>query len=104
GRAQKKQAGEGMMARRRDDIGAGIAEEAAETPNVLSPIVGISREDVLAAIGSIIGGAARNPFTFMQHVGSFGRNVVDILGGEAKFAPEPKDRRFVDRAWLLSPV
>jgi len=93
-----------MMARRRDDIGAGIAEEAAETPNVLSPIVGISREDVLAAIGSIIGGAARNPFTFMQHVGSFGRNVVDILGGETKFAPEPKDRRFVDRAWLLSPV
>lgn len=92
------------MARRRDDIGAGIAEEAAETPNVLSPIVGISREDVLAAIGSIIGGAARNPFTFMQHVGSFGRNVVDILGGETKFAPEPKDRRFVDRAWLLSPV
>lgn len=92
------------MARRRDDIGAGIAEEAAETPNVLSPIVGISREDVLAAIGSIIGGAARNPFTFMQHVGSFGRNVVDILGGEAKFAPEPKDRRFVDRAWQLSPV
>jgi polyhydroxyalkanoate synthase len=101
---QKKQAGEGMMARRRDDIGAGIAEEAAETPNVLSPIVGISREDVLAAIGSIIGGVARNPFTFMQHVGSFGRNVVDILGGEAKFAPEQKDRRFVDRAWQLSPV
>lgn len=92
------------MARRRDDIGVGIAEEAAETPNVLSPIVGISREDVLAAIGSIIGGAARNPFTFMQHIGSFGRNVVDILGGEAKFAPEPKDRRFVDRAWQLSPV
>lgn len=93
-----------MARRQRDDIGAGIAEEAAETPNVLSPIVGISREDVLAAIGSIVGGAARNPFTFMQHIGSFGRNVVDILGGEAKFAPEPKDRRFVDRAWQLSPV
>src|SRR5690606_30330981 len=64
----------------------------------------ISRGDVLVAVGSIIGGAARNPFTFLQHVGSVGRNVVDIRGGETKFAPEPKDRRFVDRAWLLSPV
>ncbi|MEQ8595008.1 MAG: alpha/beta fold hydrolase [Parvibaculum sp.] len=92
------------MSKRRDDIGAGIGEEAAETPNVLSPIVGISREDVLSAIGSIVGGAARQPFTFMQHIGSFGRNVVDIVAGEDKFAPQPKDRRFVDQAWQKSPV
>ncbi|MDO8838308.1 MAG: alpha/beta fold hydrolase [Parvibaculum sp.] len=92
------------MSKRRDDIGAGIGEEAAETPNVLSPIVGISREDVFAAIGSILGGAARQPFTVMQHIGSFGRNVVDIVAGEGKFAPQPKDRRFVDQAWQKSPV
>ena len=94
------------MAKRHDasGIASGIGEEAAETPNVLSPIVGISREDVLSAIGSIVGGAARQPFTFMQHIGSFGRNVVDIVGGEAKFAPEPKDRRFTDSAWQKSPV
>ncbi|MEQ8268108.1 MAG: alpha/beta fold hydrolase [Parvibaculum sp.] len=92
------------MAKRRDDIVPGLGEEAAETPNVLSPIVGISREDVLSAIGSIVGGAARQPFTFMQHIGSFGRNVVDIVGGETKFAPQPKDRRFVDSAWQKSPV
>lgn len=92
------------MAKRREDIVPGLGEEAAETPNVLSPIVGISREDVLAAIGSIVGGAARQPFTFMQHIGSFGRNVVDIVGGGAKFAPQPKDRRFADSAWQKSPV
>lgn len=92
------------MAKRREDIVPGLGEEAAETPNVLSPIVGISREDVLSAIGSIVGGAARQPFTFMQHIGSFGRNVVDIVGGGAKFAPQPKDRRFVDSAWQKSPV
>ncbi|MBX3491326.1 MAG: alpha/beta fold hydrolase [Parvibaculum sp.] len=92
------------MSKRRDDIGAGIGEEAAETPNVLSPIVGISREDVLSAIGSIVGGAARQPFTFMQHIGSFGREMVDIVAGGDKFAPQPKDRRFVDQAWQKSPV
>ncbi len=92
------------MSKRRDDIGAGIGEEAAETPNVLSPIVGISREDVLSAIGSIVGGAARQPFTFMQHIGSFGREIVDIVAGGDKFAPQPKDRRFVDQAWQKSPV
>ena len=92
------------MSKRRDDIGAGIGEEAAETPNVLSPIVGISREDVLSAIGSILGGAARQPFTVMQHIGSFGRNVVDIVAGEDRFAPQPKDRRFADQAWQKSPV
>lgn len=93
-----------MARRQKDELGAGIGEEAAETPNVLSPIVGISREDVMSAIGAIVGGAARNPFTFMQHIGSFGRNVVDIIGGQQKFSPEPKDRRFTDRAWQLSPV
>ncbi|MDO8423677.1 MAG: alpha/beta fold hydrolase [Parvibaculum sp.] len=82
----------------------GIGEAAADTTNALSPIVGISREDVLAALGSILGGAIRQPFTFMQHLGSFGRNVVDIVGGETQFAPEPKDRRFTDSAWKTSPV
>jgi polyhydroxyalkanoate synthase len=105
GQVATTKAGEDNMARRqKEDVGAGIGEEAAETPNVLSPIVGISREDVMSAIGAIVGGAARNPFTFMQHIGSFGRNVVDIIGGQQKFAPEPKDRRFTDRAWQLSPV
>ncbi len=94
------------MSKRRDAAAAigGIGEAAAETPNVLSPIVGISREDILGAIGSIVGGAARQPFTFMQHIGSFGREVVDIVGGETKFAPAPKDRRFVDSAWQKSPL
>ncbi|MCF8470796.1 MAG: alpha/beta fold hydrolase [Parvibaculum sp.] len=93
-----------MARRHREDVGSGIGEEAAETPNVLSPIVGISREDVLSAIGSIVGGAARQPFAVMQHIGSFGRSVVDIVGGQTKFAPEPKDRRFVDAAWQKSPL
>lgn len=94
------------MSKRQDaaGMGAGIGEQAAETPNVLSPIVGISREDVIAAIGSIVGGAVRHPFTFMEHVGSFGREVVDIVGGKQKFAPEPKDRRFTDAAWQRSPL
>tara|TARA_R110000868_G_scaffold1276_2_gene9964 strand:- start:16597 stop:18294 length:1698 start_codon:yes stop_codon:yes gene_type:complete len=82
----------------------GIGEAAADTTNALSPIVGISREDVLSALGTILGGAIRQPFTFMQHLGSFGRNVVDIVGGETQFAPEPKDRRFTDSAWKTSPV
>lgn len=94
------------MSKRQDAAAAigGIGEAAAETPNVLSPIVGISREDILAAIGAIVGGAARQPFTFMQHIGSFGREVVDIVGGETKFAPAPKDRRFTDSAWQKSPL
>ena len=83
--------------------GAGIGEQAAQSPNAMSPIIGISREDVLAAVVSIVGGAARQPFTFMQHVGAFGRKVIDIVGGDAKFAPEPKDRRFTDAAFQKSP-
>lgn len=49
------------MAKTTDEIGI----EAAETPNVLSPIVGISREDMLSALGAIAGGAVRHPFTVM---------------------------------------
>ncbi len=35
------------MSKRRDAIGAGIGGEAAETPNVFNPIVGIGREGVV---------------------------------------------------------
>jgi polyhydroxyalkanoate synthase len=94
------------MAKRRNtsETGETIGETAAETTNALNPIVGISREDILSAIGSIVGGAARQPFTLMQHIGSFGRNMVDIVSGNAEYAPEPKDRRFTDSAWQKSPV
>ncbi|PKQ05735.1 MAG: class II poly(R)-hydroxyalkanoic acid synthase, partial [Alphaproteobacteria bacterium HGW-Alphaproteobacteria-11] len=34
----------------------------------------------------------------------FGREIVDIVAGGDKFAPQPKDRRFVDQAWQKSPV
>ncbi|MBI1262134.1 MAG: alpha/beta fold hydrolase [Rhizobiales bacterium] len=88
------------MAKNNDDI----SQEAAETPNVLSPIVGISREDLLSAFGAIAGGAVRHPFTVMQHMGAFGREVVDIVSGKSELKPEHKDRRFVDKAWQQNPL
>jgi len=94
------------MAKGRDASGAeaGIAETAAESTNALSPLVGISREDVLAALGSIVSGAVKQPFSIMQHLGSFGRNIVEIISGDATFAPDAKDRRFIDSSWQKNPA
>lgn len=79
--------------------GEGLGAEAADMPNALSPLVGLSRHDVLSAVGAILGGAVRSPFRVMQHMGSFGREMVDIVTGGATLEPDPKDRRFTDAAW-----
>lgn len=70
----------------------------------MSPIVGISREDVLKGVNALLAGAVRQPLLLMKHAGSAGRAVADVVAGKSTIDVPQKDRRFADPAWQTSPV
>ncbi len=78
--------------------------QAADSPITLSPIVGISREDVLKGVNALVAAALRQPALLMKHTGSAGRAVADVVAGRSTLDVPQKDRRFADPAWQTSPV
>ncbi len=83
---------------------AGPAAQAADSPITLSPIVGISREDVFKGVNALLGAAIRQPLLLMKHTGTVGREVVDVVGGRSTIDVPQKDRRFADPAWQTNPL
>lgn len=78
-------------------------EDAAETTNALNPIVGLNREELIAAVGTMLSSTARRPAKTAKHALNYGREVVDIVRGKSEREPHPKDRRFMDPAWKTNP-
>ena len=78
--------------------------QAADSPITLSPIVGISREDVLKGVNALLAATVRQPFLLMKHAGAAGRDMADVVAGGSTIDVPQKDRRFVDPAWQTSPL
>ncbi len=87
------------MAKRKNDL-----EDAAETTNALNPIVGLNREELVAAVAIMLRSSARRPVRTARHALNYGREVVEIVRGKSERAASPKDRRFMDPAWKTNPV
>jgi poly[(R)-3-hydroxyalkanoate] polymerase subunit PhaC len=82
----------------------GPAVQAVDSPVTLSPIVGVSGDDVLKGVNALLSAAVREPSRFMKHVGTAGREVVDVVAGRSTVEVPQKDRRFADPAWQSNPV
>jgi polyhydroxyalkanoate synthase len=76
-----------------------IKEEAAESTVALSPIVGLSRQDLVEALGVVVRQSALQPGLFVKHLTAYGRDLADIAQGKSELTPAVKDRRFQDPAW-----
>ncbi|GAK44390.1 poly-beta-hydroxybutyrate polymerase domain-containing protein [Tepidicaulis marinus] len=81
-----------------------LGKQADENTIAMSPLVGLPREELLAAIGTVLKETARHPINFARHAGTFGKDVVDIVRGKSELGPEPKDKRFKDPTWAFNPV
>lgn len=88
------------MARSKKDT---IADQAAETTNALSPIVGVHRSELLNSFGTFFKTAAMSPMTFSAHMLNYSKDMWDIVKGDSEMAPENKDRRFMDTTWKTNP-
>lgn len=84
--------------------GEGIGEQAAQTTIAFNPMIGVSREELLRALGLVATEVVRQPLLFTKHAGAFGNDLFSILRGKAKYAPDPKDKRFADKFWQENAV
>jgi polyhydroxyalkanoate synthase len=76
-----------------------------DDPPVLgaNPFVGLTRRQVGAALGRLVGRIAVEPGVVATGAFEAARQLVDVALGRSDVAPEPSDKRFVDPAWADSP-
>ena len=77
----------------------------ASTDNVvaLNPIVGLAREDLMGAVAVMLRETAGKPVTAVKHMRAFSEDVVKIVTMKSDLAPDPKDKRFLDKTWQTNP-
>ncbi|VAV97197.1 Polyhydroxyalkanoic acid synthase, partial [hydrothermal vent metagenome] len=80
-----------------------VGKEAMDHPSTMSSLVGISREELLGAIGGLVRSTVTSPMITAKHVRKLGKETLNIVRGKSELAPHPKDRRFKDPVWQSNP-
>jgi polyhydroxyalkanoate synthase len=80
-----------------------IAAQAAEEILGPNPFIGLRPQDILAAAGQIGAQAFRQPALVLEQEAALARDLLSVLSGNAKLAPLPGDKRFMDSAWRDNP-
>src|SRR4029079_4244980 len=89
---------------RMSDAKEGLSDQAAQSTVALNPIVGLNREELLRALGLVAIEAVRQPLLFTKHAGAYGTDLVNILRGDSKYVPDPKNKRFADKFWAENAI
>jgi polyhydroxyalkanoate synthase subunit PhaC len=77
-----------------------------DDPPVLgaNPFVGLTRRQVGAALGRLLGRVAFEPGVVVTGGVDAARRLLGAARGRTDLAPDPSDKRFVDPAWASNPV
>lgn len=75
------------------------AADAAEQILGANPLLGIDREELLAAGRRLLRLMTLNPQVLIEENLAFGRELLAIALGRSSIAPDPRDRRFSHRVW-----
>jgi poly[(R)-3-hydroxyalkanoate] polymerase subunit PhaC len=77
-----------------------------DDPPVLgaNPFVGLTRRQVGAALGRLLGRVAVEPGVLVDSVVDASRSLVAVAMGHSDLAPAPADKRFADAAWADNSV
>jgi polyhydroxyalkanoate synthase len=87
----------------------GVTRSAAafdrDDPPVLgaNPFVGLTRRQVGAALGRLLGRVAFEPGLVVTGGVDAARQLIGVARGRNDLAPDPSDKRFVDPAWVSNP-
>ncbi len=78
----------------------------ATDPVVLgaNPLVGLSRQQVAAALGRLLQRVAVEPSVVAATTLDAAGQLLEVLAGRSDVAPEPGDKRFAHPAWRDNPV
>jgi polyhydroxyalkanoate synthase subunit PhaC len=77
-----------------------------DDPPVLgaNPFVGLTRRQVGAALGRLLGRVAFEPGVVVTGGLDAARQLLDVARGRNDLAPDPSDKRFADPAWANNPL
>jgi polyhydroxyalkanoate synthase len=76
-----------------------------DDPPVLgaNPFVGLTRRQVGAALGRLLGRVAFEPGVVLTGGVAAARQLLDVARGRNDLSPDPSDKRFADPAWASNP-
>lgn len=69
----------------------------------LGPMTGLAREDFMGAVALLLRQTATNPDKNIKAMKGFSDDLVKIITGKSDLAPDAKDKRFMDPAWMFNP-
>src|ERR1044071_4044155 len=75
------------------------AADAAEQILGANPLLGLDREELLAAGKRLLRLMTINPQVLIEENLAFARELVDVAMGRSKVTPDPRDRRFSHVVW-----
>src|SRR6187549_4204042 len=75
------------------------ATDAAEQILGANPLLGLDREELLAAGKRLLRLMTINPQVLIEENLAFGRELLDIAMGRSKITADPRDRRFSHAVW-----
>ena len=78
--------------------------QAAEGVTGLSPLVGVSADDLGSAVATTIRQLAKQPLIAAKHSIGYAGKLVDVIAGKSDYSVSRKDRRFSDETWQESAV
>jgi len=81
---------------------AALSEDAAKNTLAISPIMGISLEDVRATLGVAARAALTQPSAVLAHFGAYAAKLTQVAMGTLQIELDPKDKRFADPGWKSS--
>lgn len=76
-----------------------LVERAARNTLAANPLVGIRRQDVIAAASTLLARLVRRPRILSRHSLRFAGELARVAAGRSALAPASGDRRFNDAAW-----
>jgi polyhydroxyalkanoate synthase len=81
------------------ELESGAARDAAEQILGANPLLGVDREELLAAGRRLLRLMTLNPQVLIEENLAFGREMLAIAMGNSTIAPDPRDRRFSHVIW-----
>ena len=78
------------------------AKAAAEEILGANPLIGIDRGELLAAAQRALRLVFARPQVLVEENLALGRDLLGVLQGNSRIAPDPKDRRFSHEIWQKS--
>ncbi|MEL7042595.1 MAG: alpha/beta fold hydrolase [Pseudomonadota bacterium] len=81
-----------------------IGETAADSTNALNPLLGgLNRQELIGSVAMMLRRTSLSPMANAKLAGKMAKESYDIVLGKSERAPDRKDKRFKDPAWMNNP-